>query len=882
MPWWSSRQRPRPSNDEIARELRDHLALDAEELAAGGMSDDDATLQARRRFGNLTATQERTMDSWGSRWLDHLAQDVRFGVRTLARSPVFTAVAVLCLALGIGSNAAVLSWTEGIVRHPFPAVRNQDRLVAVAGTAKGASDYDEMSWPDFMDLTKGASGFETFFVSKITGATLTGGDRAERLVGQLVTANFFDAVGVRPMLGRGFLPGEDIGRGGHPVTVISYRLWQDHFGGTPSIVGSTINYNGQPHTIVGVTPKEFFGTFVGYAMQFWLPASQQAVVDASGYKLDDRSARWVEGFGRLAPGVSLEAGQAQVSAVARRLESENPNDDRARGIRIFPLRDNPFDNAKELKPMLRIGTFVSALLLLIVCANLANLLLVRALARKPEFTVRHALGADRGRLMRQLVTEGLLLAVVGTVLGVLLAYGSRNALGLFFPPRGGANLVFGSDFNWRVLTTTALIGVASTLVFAVIPAFHATRVDLASAMRAAAPGAIGSGARGRLRNSLVLVQVSLSVVLLIGAGLVVRSLGRLLTSDPGFETARVTTTTINLFASGYDTARAHRFEDDLLARARVIGGVRSAALSRSLPFSTRPYDNAPILVDGYSAAKDEQPTADYNAVTPGYFSTLGVALRAGRDFSMADADTSLPVAIVSRAMAERYWAQASPIGKRLKLLGKWMQVIGVVADIKYRSLTQSPGMLVYVPLAQWRPTAVVMFLRTEALNPVGLGPSAVAAIHSIDPNVSPYEFMSMREQVSRSTSAQQITATLLILFGITALFLAVLGLYGVISYMVSQSTRELGVRMALGATPSALIGLVMSSSLRLTLAGIAVGVALALGTTRLLGDMLFRVGPRDPLVFVGVIVIMAAASAFACSLPALRASRLDPVRALRA
>lgn len=881
MLWPFHGRRNRPSEAEIKQELSDHLALDAEELAAGGLGEGDARDRARRRFGNVTASQEEARESWGSLWLERLGQDFRFGVRTLRRTPVFTIIAIGSLALGIGANAAVLGWTEAIIRHPFPAVQHQDRLVAIASTAKGASDYDEMSWPDFMDLAKGTTGFDAFFVSKITGATLIGGDRAERLVGQLVTANFFDVVGVRPMLGRGFLRGEDVGRGAHPVTVISYRLWQDHFGGSPAVVGATINYNGQPHTIVGVAPRVFLGTFVGYAMQFWLPASQQAVVDASGYRLDDRAARWVEGFGRLAPGVSLAAGQAQMNAVARRLESQFPNEDRGRGVRIFSLRENPFDNAKELKPMLRVGSLVSALVLLIVCANIANLLLVRALARRSELTVRRALGAGRGRLIRQLVTEGLILAAAGTLIGVLVAYLSRDSLGFFFPPRGGVNLVFASDFNWRLLSTTVAIGVASTLVFAVVPALEATRLDLASGMRAAAPGAIG-GARTRLRGSLVLVQVSLSVLLLVSAGLVLRSLGRLLTSDPGFDTTHVTATTINLFAVGYDTVRARRFEDDLLERSRTIAGVTSVALSRSLPFSTRPYDTGPILVDGYDVARDEQPTADYNVVTPGYFATLGIPLLSGRDFSTADADTSLPVAIVTRAMAERYWPKASPIGRRIKLRDTWMQVVGVAADIKYRSLTQSPSMLVYVPLAQRRATAVCLFLRASTTNPVALAPSTVSAIHAIDPGVSPYEFVTLREQVNRSTSGQQITATLLMSFGAAALFLAAIGLYGVISYTVSQSTRELSVRMALGATPSALIVLVMSSALRLSLAGIVIGVALAFGTTRLLGDLLFRVGPRDPLVFGSVIVIMASASALACAVPAWRASRLDPVRALRA
>jgi len=351
--------------------------------------------------------------------------------------------------------------------------------------------------------------------------------------------------------------------------------------------------------------------------------------------------------------------------------------------------------------------------------------------------------------------------------------------------------------------------------------------------------------------------------------------------DPGFAATSVTTTAINLFAAGYDSARAHRFEDDLLRRTESIRGVGSVALARSLPFSTRPYDNGPILTDDYVPARDERPTADYNAVSPGYFATLGIPLVGGRDFGAADADTSAAVAIVTRALAERYWPNGSPIGKRLELRGTWRRIVGVVADIKYRSLTETPAMLLYVPLAQMRPTAAVLFLRTARDNAAGIAPEVVRSIHTIDPSVSPYEFVTLREQVNRSTSGQQIVVTLLMILSGVALLLAAIGLYGVLSYMVSQSTRELGVRMALGATPAQLLTLVVSSGLRLTLLGVGLGVAVSFGTTRLLGDLLFRVGPRDPLVFVGVVGVIMVAAMIACYLPGRRASRLDPVRALR-
>jgi predicted permease len=801
----------------------------------------------------------------------------------LRRAPVFTTIAALCLALGIGANAAVLSWTQGIVDHPFPLVRDQEQLVAVAGTAKGGVGYDEMSYPDFTDLAQNTSAFSAFFVSKITGATLTGGDRAERLVGQLVTANYFDALGVHPALGRGFVPGEDVGRGAHPVTVISYRLWQDRFGGKSSVIGTRINFDGVPHTVIGVTPPGFLGTFVGYAMQFWVPVSQQAVFDPSGYKLEDRSARWVEGFARMKSGVSLATAQVQIDGAARQLEAEYPNADRGRGVRILALQENPFDNAKDLKPMLRVASVVAALVLLIVCANIANLLLVRAIARHSELSVRRALGASGARVTRQLMTEGLVLATLGTAAGLIIAYLMRNVLGLFFAPRGGATLVFAADFNWRVLATTIGIGLASTLVLALAPAIHSARLDLTSAIRAAAPSNVGGSNRGRLRAALVIVQVCLSVVLLIGTGLVVTSLQRLLAADPGFAAANITMTSVDLYSAGYDTARAHRFQDDLLQRLGTIGGVSSVSMARSIPFTVRPFDNGPIMTDGYQPSKDEQPTADYNEISPDYFRTFGIPVIEGRDFNSADVDTSSRVAIVSRALAQRYWPNASPLGRRLQLSGTWMRVIGVVADIKYRSLTEAPGMLFYVPLPQRRPVSVSLFLRTSATGATrGVGPAIISAIHAIDPAVSPYEIITMREQVTRSTSSQRILVTLLALFSGVALLLAAMGLYGTISYMVSQNTRELGLRMALGARPSELLALVMVFGLRMTALGIVLGVAIALGTTRLLGALLYQVSPQDPLILASVCAIMGVAAVLACFVPAWRATRLDPVRALRA
>jgi predicted permease len=814
-------------------------------------------------------------------FLERLWQDVRFAARTLRRTPAYTVIVIACLALGIGANAAVFSWMDGILLHPYPGVSDQSRLVAVANTVKGSPNLDEMSWLDFNDLGSGTTAFSDFIVSKITGATITGGDRAERAVGLLVSANYFDALGVRMLLGRGFSKGDDVGRGAHPITVISYRFWQDHFGGDRGIIGKTVSYNGIAHTIVGVTQREFLGTFVGYAMQFWAPASQQAVFDASGYKLDDRGARWVEGFARLAPGVTIERAQAEISAIAARLERDNPNFDRGRGVRVLPLWDSPFDNAKELKPTLRVMTIVCAFVLLIVCANVANLLLVRSLARRHEITVRIAVGASRVRVVRQLITEGMVLAALGTLLGVLLAFLSRNVLGTFFAPRGGVSLVFAGTFDWRIVGLSAGAGVASTLLFAVLPALQTTRIDLAGALKSdSRVSTVGRG-RGRFRSALVALQVCLSFVLLVGTGLVLTSLRRERSESTGFAADRVVTSAVNLFAAGYDTARARRFDDELLGSLRQARGVQSAAMAASTPFTTRPYENGAVSIDGYQPARDEQPTTDVNAVTTDYFATMGIALVSGRDFLLTDADTTQPVAIVSEAFAAKYWPKLDAVGRRLQLKGRWMDVVGVARDIKYRTLLEPSPPLVYVPMTQKFSKVVALFVRTNA----GVGvaaPEIVRRIHGIDPNVSPYEIITMQEQVMRSTAPQQIAALLVGLFACIALVLAAIGLYGVISYVVSQSAREFSLRVAVGAAPLDLIRLVIGGGLRLVLAGSIAGVLVALLTTRLLGDLLFRVNARDPVILIVTFGVMLAVCVAACSGPAWRAGRTVPVNALRA
>jgi macrolide transport system ATP-binding/permease protein len=798
----------------------------------------------------------------------------------LRRSPGFSILAILCLTLGIGANAAVFSWIEGILLRPFPLVVDQDRLLAVASTNRGAAGTNDVSWPDFQDLQRGATLIDAFIAEKITGTTLSIGDRAERAPGSIVSANYFDALGVHPLLGRGFTPDEESGRNAHPVTVISYQMWQDRFHGDPGIIGKAQTLNGLPHTIVGVAPKGFFGTFVGYAFQFWVPASMQPQFDAGVYKLEDRGARWIEGFVRLKPGVTLAQAQAELSTIAARLERDYPDTNRGIGIRAFPLWQTPFNNAGALLPTLGIALVVVLSVLLIACANVGNLLLVRAFARQPEMTIRLSVGAGRARLVRQLLTEGLILSAIAAAGGLIAANWLRDALAFLTPPRGGVLLRLPGDLDWRVLALSAGVCLASTLLFGLVPAISTSNIDLASALRSQAGSVVGSRGRAWIRSTLVLIQMSLSFVLLVGAGLLIQSLQGVRTASPGFSTQGVVTTSVDLFTAGYDQQRAKNFQDELIDRVQGLGGVESAALSRMTPFTYRSFSSAPIAVDGYDAPLDQQPSADYNEIGPGFLATIGIPLVSGREFTRADNEGAPLVAVVDQTMAAQFWRGADPVGRRVQVKGRWMQVVGVARTAKYRNLLETPKPFFYVPLRQNFSAVAALQIRTPQ-SPAAIAPALVREIHALDANIVPGEIITMREQVDRTTASQRIAVTILGVFGGIALLLAAIGLYGVMSATVSQSSRELALRMAIGAGASDLLRLVMSRGLVLTAGGVAVGALAALQLTRLMGYLLYGVSPRDPLAFGFAFVVIAIASLTACVLPAMRATGIDPLQALR-
>jgi macrolide transport system ATP-binding/permease protein len=871
---------PNQVDRELKEELREHLEQQIKENVARGMSPEEARYSAVRTLGGITQIEQQCRDASGGSVLKDFVQDLRYGLRQLCRSPGFSALVILCLTLGIGANAAVFSWAEGILFRPYPAVAHQERLFALGGTARGGSGETLLSWPDFLDLRRSCTLCEESFVSKITGSTLSIGDHAETATGSIVSANYFDVIGVRPIRGRGFEPGEDVGNDSHPVVVISYQLWRGRFKGDPEIIGKMQRFNNVPHTIIGVAPEGFYGTFVGWAMQFWVPASMEDTFENGGYKLEDRDARWIEAYVRVKPRVSRTQAQQEISAIAARLETNYPATNRGRGVRLWPLWQTPFNNAGTLLPTLEVMVAVVAFVLLIACANVGNLLLVRSFARRHEMSVRLAIGASRVRLLKQLLTEGLLLSALGAAGGLLAAYWCRHALVLLLPARSGVAMYLPGEIDARVMSWSAGICLIVTLIVGLIPAFQTRNLDLAGPLKGESSGVVCARGRAWMRSGLVVFQVCLSFILLVGAALLLESLEKIRTTSPGFITTSVVTTGVSLAAAGYDVPQAKIFQDELIDRVRALPGVESAAFARVTPLGYGTYSSTPIAVDGYQPPPEEQPGIEYNQVSGAYFATLGIPLLSGREFTRADDESAPLVAIVNRTMMTRYWGGQDPIGRRLQVKGRWARVVGVAADAKYESMREAPRPFFYVPLRQDFVQGPALNIRTNQALPSMLA-ALVREVHALDANLALYEMITLQEQVNRSTSPQLVAVTLVSILGGLALLLAGVGLYGVMSYAVAQSTRELGLRMALGAGAANLFRLVISRGLQLTAGGVLFGTVAALALTRLLGKLLYNVNPHDPWVFGSALAVMTMTAISACLLPAWRAVRTNPARVLR-
>jgi macrolide transport system ATP-binding/permease protein len=881
---WINRLRLLGNRDDFDREIRKeiefHIEARAAELQEDGLARKDALRLAKREFGSTDVAREDSRGAWQFQWLEEFLTDLRIGLRMLARSPGFSILAILCLTLGIGANAVVFSWAEGLLFRPYPAVAHQEWLMALTGTARGESDPTALSWPDYQDLERNCTRFDAFFVSKITSTTLSIGDRAERTVGSIVSANYFDAIGVRPILGRGFVAVEDEGRNAHPVMVISHQFWQQRYKGDPEIVGKTQRLNGVVHTIIGVAPEGFYGTFVGWKMQFWVPVSMEEIFEPGGYKLEDRGARWIESYVRRKPGITGEQAQEEISAVAGRLEAQYPLTNRGRSVKLWPLWQTPFNGAGTLLPTLEIMLAVVVCVLLIVCANVGNLLLIHSAARHHEMLVRAAIGAGRKRLLKQLLTEGFALSLLGAVGGLAVAYWFRQALVLLFPSRSGASLYFPGEMDWRVLALTAGVCAAATILIGLLPAIQTSRIDLAAALKSEMAGLVGGYGKSWMRSSLVVVQVAVSFLLLVGSGLLLQSLRKIRTTSPGFLTHRVMTTGIDLASAGYDEKRARNFQDELLERVLALPGVESAAFARVTPLGVVPYSESPIAVDGYQVPPEEQPTVEYNEVGADYFATMGIPIITGREFTRADDQNAELVALVNETMAAKFWNGKYAVGERVRVKDNWRRVVGVVKNSKYEDMREERKPFFYVPLRQAPSMRGSLNIRT-LLSPQAIASALAREVRALDGNLAMNELITLQEQVDRSTSPQKAALILLEVLGSVAVLLAGVGIYGVVSYAVSQNSRELGLRMALGARAPDLVHVVISHCLLLIAGGIALGMAAALVSSRLLGVYLYHVSPCDPLAFGSATIMMVMLALMASLIPAWRAVHIDPARALR-
>jgi predicted permease len=808
-----------------------------------------------------------------------LWQDVRYGLRRLRQSPGFTALALVSLALGIGANAAIFSLVDTVLLRPLP-VERPDRLVQVYGTLRNGADYTIQSYPNYKDYRdRGGAVLAGLVAYRFAPMSLSHGGANERVWGYLVSGNYFDVLGVRPALGRGFLPEEDKTPGSHPVAVLGYGCWQKRFGSDPSVVGRTVLLNGRQFTVVGVAPKGFIGTEVAYAPELFVPMMMAYEVEPGSEWLDARTSDNIFAVGRLKDGVTTGQAEAALQAITLELAKEHPADNEGRGVRLMTPGLFIPDIRNAVVGFAGVLMGVVGLVLLLACVNLANLLLARATERRKEIAIRLALGASRARLVRQLVTESVLLALAGGAAGLLLAAWLTDLVAAMKLPTD-ISLVFDLRLDWRVLAFTMTLSLATGVVFSLLPALQASKPELVPSLKDEA--ALGGFRRSRLRNALVVVQVALSLVLLACAGLIVRSLQSAQRMRPGFNPENAVALSFDVGLQGYDEQRGRAFQKQVLARAQEAPGVRSAALVYNLPLSLN-FNNTTIYVEGQPAASSSQlPSAIPNYVSPGYFRTMEIGLR-GRDFTEQEDKKESRVAIVNETFARRFFPNQDPIGKRFNYDGPnepFWEVIGVAADGKYESLGERAKPAFYRPVLRDYTTSVTLVART------GGDPQTVIAalrreMQQLDATLPLYDVKTLTEHLDVPLFPARMAAAVLGSFGALALVLAAVGIYGVMSYVVAGRTREIGVRMALGAQAADVLRLIVGQGMALAFIGLALGLAAALGTARLLTSLLYGVSPADPVTFAGVALLLAAVAFIACYVPARRATKVDPMVALR-
>jgi predicted permease len=810
--------------------------------------------------------------------MTHLLADIRYALRQLRRSPGFALTAVLTLALGIGANSTILSWISATLLNPIPGVTHTSDMITLQVGERSEHATPPFSYADYVDLrdnNKTLSGLLAYHDDYIS---ITGSAQPERLYGALTSANYFEVLGVRPLLGRTLLSTLPNERAGAAEAVLSYALWQNHFAADPAIVGKTIELNLHPYTIVGVAPAGFQGCKSGLRTDIWLPLGNDLQVWGS-HRINERGASWLNPLGVLRPGVSAQQAEKEMNVLMQGIAARYPESHRGDNrITTDPLWRSPFGVNVYLSGTLPILLALAAVLLLLACANVANLVLVRSVSRRRELAIRLSVGAGRGMLIRQLMVENLLIALAGGLVALGSTVWTAKALAAFLPPTT-LPLSMNGSVDARVMWATMLVSICTAVLSGVAPALRSSHLSPAAVLKDEALNTAGGLHKSRLAAGLVVAQIALSLLLLACAGLFFRSLQMAQKADPGFDSGRVLLVTYDLDPMGYSDASGIEFDRHVIARVKELPGVESATLADFSPLSFTIHSDG-ILPEGYVPRPHESIEADRGQVGPHYLQTMKTPLLEGRDFTDADNAASQPVVIVNQALVDRYWPGQNALGKRIQSGGKWKTVVGVAANGKYRRLINDPAPLVLFPLAQRYSNEVILHVRSKG-DPQLLGRAVEQTIHGMNANLPLYNMTTLETNMRLGSVFERIAVAFAGSFGLLALILAAVGIYGVVAYSSWQRTHEIGIRIALGAGKGDIIRRVLAHGLGLTLIGIAVGIAASFLLTRFLSSMLYGIGATDLVTFATVAFALCLVALLACFLPARRAASVDPIQALR-
>lgn len=810
-----------------------------------------------------------------------MIHDLRYALRMLAKSPGFTCAAVLTIALGIGANSTILSWVSATLLNPIPGVTHTSDLVSVMRGERSDHPSPPFSYLDLRDLGEGNRSFSGLLGYHDDYMSLTGVAKPERIYGALTTANYFGVLGVHPILGRGFLPDEERQRNGAAVAVISYTVWQNHFGLDAQIIGKTIQLNRHPYTIIGVTDREFRGCKTGLRADIWIPLGMDREVWGSN-RPDDRGTFWLNVLGRLRPGIPRDQAQAELNTVMAEIAERYPeaHRDSPNQISLDPLWRSPFGVNGYLYKIFPMLLGLAGVLLLLACANVANLLLVRSVGRRRETAIRLAMGASRGQLIRQFLIESLLLSLLGGAVAILNTFWTSRSLAAFFPP-STLPLRHDEHLDLRVLLATALLSILTAVIFGTVPAIRSASLPLQAVLKEEAGSISVAVHKSRLSSSLVVAQIALSLLLLVCAGLFTRSLQKAEQSDPGFDPNHVLLASYELSPAGYTRTTGEAFNRQLLAKLSGLPGVESVSLADFSPLSFSIHSEY-LQVEGYVPQAHESMEISRAIVGPNYFRTLRTSLISGREFTDGDTSETQRVAIVNQAFVDRYWTGEEAIGKQVTDWEDRYTIVGVARNAKYRLLTYAPEPVIYLPSYQaYRSTQdTTIHLRTSG-DPRAMAFSVEQAVHQLNPELPLFNVNPLTETIRLGTIFGRIATTFASAFGIVAMLLAAIGIYGVVAYTTRQRTREIGIRMALGAGTGNIYRLVLHQGFQLTLAGLLIGTALSLVVTRFLKAQLFGVSESDVVTFGTVGLLLAAVAILACHIPARRAAKTEPTEALR-